>query len=250
MRLCLAVALLAIPATAARAGLVTYQFTGTVTQGSSPLLHIQTGDSLVGTFTLDTSVPNTSTSPGQGFYLQNEALVLRFSGVTLRADQFVSVVTDNGPPGFDTDQFHVGAADFVAAGGPPLSHGEVVNSFDLIDSTATVFSSVALPTSLDLSRFDHQRGLLVVRNGIVPESLVHYSIDTIENISSAVPEPGGLELVAAAAAGLTLRAWRKRRRGRATGDGPFVSLAPLTPSTPPPAPSAMPRSPSGPQPRP
>jgi hypothetical protein len=99
-------------------------------------------------------------------------------------------IDDNSPLG--TDEFDARSSiifgDDVA--GIPPSYLRLGMS----STTNTVFSSDAIPTSLDLADFDRER-VVVLYFYSVNSGLVHATA-TVDSLSYTVPEPGALVLIA------------------------------------------------------
>ena len=93
------------------------------------------------------------------------------------------------------------------ANGSPVSNGTIGVQF--IDTTASLYNSTLLPTSLDLADFDLVDGIISSFDDAGFVSQISFSVDTLE--ASSVPEPSCLVLLMLAAAGYTTFPGRKKR---------------------------------------
>ena len=222
----------------ANAQILRYDFSGTVLSASAtdPTATNQDifgtitspGDPYTGFFEVDLSAPSTVVIPGMvggsavGYDMSPS---LRFqillNGVTFENDGtfFVGVVNDFTDDStiqpidfltvFDGVDPVVAGADFVGSTflADGASQAGALN-LGFINSTATAFSSTALPSNLSLSDFDFNtsNGFISGLDDNMNQIGVNFTIDEIS--VTAVPEPGSVCFVAATALGVL----RRRRR--------------------------------------
>jgi hypothetical protein len=156
---------------------------------------IHYGDTITGTYTYDTSTPNSEQSTSEGVYWHYSAPY----GVSFTVDGF-NFRTDS-----DNVLFSVGIGDNIPTLGDiysfdshnnlPLSNGVSVNNiaWQLTDSSKSALSSDALPTTApNLANWDMDYGLNV-SGGSLNNNYFHL----VANITSAtvVPEPATLLLM-------------------------------------------------------
>jgi hypothetical protein len=182
-----------------RAELITIKLTGSVYLINDPQSvlggQIHYNDTITGTYTYDTSTPDSESSdPSMGaywFYIAPCGVSFTVNGFNFRTDP------DNIQFLFGVGNNYSGFGDlysFRSFNNLPLSNGVLVNNivWQLTDSSRSAFSSDALPTTApNLANFDMDYGLNV--SGGSPDNYFHLSA----NITSAtvVPEPATLLLM-------------------------------------------------------
>ncbi len=197
----------------AEAGLVTVDFSGSVTVVDTSLITgTKVGDSFSGTLVYDSSTPKTSMAGADPAIYTALPPLASGLGITLT----VGGVTYAGETGY-AEQLMVGyhlkgtypdlftAAAYVNVGG-----SATLASFGLGDETGTVFSSTALPTSLDLNKFSVGTFALAGQGGAA--NIFQGTLSLLQ--PAAVPEPGSAVLlgIGALGGGCVLRARRVRVR--------------------------------------
>ena len=202
-------AITALSAINADAGQVTVNFTGTVMQAdASSFPGAAAGDSFSGTFVYDSSQPIDppgTENPGVYTFLPPLASGLGMSvtigGVTYAAEtsDLMQIQIANDVGGATPDAFV--ATAFINVGGVAKRV-----DFGLGDSTGTVFSSTALPTSLDLSKFDS--GVFEVLGAT---GSPHLFDGTINVGLASVPEPSSGMLLGLGVLGAGVWSLRRRR---------------------------------------
>jgi hypothetical protein len=213
----------------ARAGLVTINFSGPVTQKNDPGNLVSPsfgapGTTVSGVLQYDTAAPPFATSSGVSDYPYSN-FSLSLNGTTLPGH----IV----PIGYDvtvTDALFVGA--LLHAGGtlndpglfPHFSSGNI--AFDLNDFTTTAFSSTNLPTSLNLAAFQEKTFQITMQattvGDIAPSLSQSVNISgTIDNLSvdtskpRETPEPASGLLFGLGLLGTAAVAWRRQRASAA-----------------------------------
>ncbi|MFV2065714.1 MAG: PEP-CTERM sorting domain-containing protein [Pirellulales bacterium] len=187
-----------------QAALVSYNFAGAITTASDPLASfgIVTGDPFTGSFTYDTSLGIVSSGPGNVLYEQPAPIAPLTFSVTVNGVQYAAAnssaplriqVTDNS--GGLNDQFvvhtvYTGSLVHPLSGSYPFSN----MALSLRDSSATIFSSTAIPSSLDLNDFDLVGFSLNLSQNLGDPASETLFLGTITSLT-AVPEPGSLMLM-------------------------------------------------------
>ena len=185
---CASLALFATPAGAAT---ITVTFTGSVTFVSPQIASgpFEAGDAISGSFQIDSATPDGEADPTEGSYEGAvSSLTFSFGGYAGTGAGENELHMRDGE-GFVVDNFFVQSAfagSDVAGFPPQLFH------FDLGDVENTVFTSDAVPASLDLADFE-VRGLFI---GFLDGSSVHAVNGTITAFTYTVPEPGALGMLA------------------------------------------------------
>jgi hypothetical protein len=223
---CIAAVLISLGTSAtAHADVITFQFGGQLTSVPAPLsATFSMGQAYSASFTLDSSAPPILSNPVVAKY------PLVFAQVKIGS--YVAAGVPNALNGITIENDHVvtPAPTFDQWLGSSLFSGPAVNGkvvgfgdVDLEDSiTHTAFSSTALPSALDLSKFntrgfslsfcDSFSGVTCVGGGDVLGS-----VDTVSVTSAAVPQPPSLALLAIA--GLVLLGVGRMKRSQSSGWG-------------------------------
>lgn len=150
-----------------RAELITYYFTGEITSVPNPPpygLSISVGDPVTGSIAYDPSLDYVQPPPSGMSVVIGGATVQSVGNASLQ------VLNDS----FGVDNFN-GYFTPISVNGqqqPEFSHAM---NFSLTDTSQTVFSSTALPDSLNVSSFDIRTGAIFAGLGIT----VSFSIDTL-----------------------------------------------------------------------
>jgi len=224
-------------ANGANGALLQFDFTGTITTafdndpGSNPDTVfgaiLDSGDPVVGFFTLDTNAAETDSADGltgsASAYEHNLPfkISVEMGGVTFQSDgQFLASVVNDFTTMPGEDPFDIfGTSDGVEGSNPDITGvtvlvNDVVKdgriSLQFNDLSATAFDSTSLPTTLNLGDFDSSEGRFI---GSEPGGLFYFatfSIDTIE--ASAVPEPSSAALAGVVALGLIAVRHRRRKQ--------------------------------------
>ncbi len=195
------------------AGQVTVHFSGTVTLvDTSEISGTKVGNSFSGMLVYDSSTPETSlagSDPAQ--YTARPPLAsglgitLTVGGNTYAAElgDVLQLTVGNDLTGTYRDVF--AARGYVNVGGAVTGA-----EFGVADQTGTVFSSTALPTSLDLSKFSVGTFALAGTPGST--DIFEGTINLVQ--AASVPEPGSAVLlgIGALAGGCVLRSRRVRLR--------------------------------------
>lgn len=202
-------ALLLLPSVA-RADLVTIDFSSTATNSATLFgMPVSPGDVLAGSFSYDTTVADFNSDPNAGFYNQS-SLAFTVNGHSFAAPSYtLSIINDKNQlgTGMLVDAFGVSATTGLTMDGNPTGNG--IFTIFLVDRSATVFSSDAIPASIHLSSFDNssvfEKAELDDYNGTPKSGFFH--IDTLG--PNAVPEPGSLMLMGLGGLGLLVRRLRR-----------------------------------------
>lgn len=207
----MALFVLAASHTTARAALVTYTFSGTVTKLNDPnnLLggQVHIGDSYSGTLVYDFSPSGHNLTPTRAIYYYEPTYAKNFSspiginaqvgGFAIKPDYFYGDMYAQVFNNAATNQGGIADA-FIAAQDYNGPNGQFESAVELDDTTASVFSSLALPTSLNTSSFNLGSFSYsqFQSNGVANVAVPLFS-GTINGLSmgSAVPEPASLLLL-------------------------------------------------------
>jgi hypothetical protein len=140
----------------ALAEVVTHNFMGAITfvSGTPFGLSPSIGQQVQGSFTYDTSLPPAFDTGSIAGYIQPppSGMSVVISGVTLQSQTNNSFQVQNN--NFGSDGIN-GFFKSISVGGVPTSG---TMNFNLSDSTATAFSSTALPSSLNIASFNLRTG--------------------------------------------------------------------------------------------
>jgi hypothetical protein len=209
LSLILAASVIALaPTRSARAGMVTVDFSGSVTGvNTSAFPGTAIGDSFSGKLIYDSSqAPSSAPGANPAVYtyappIGSLGISLTLGGTTFDAESgdAMQIQIANNFMGFDAFI----ATAFVNVGGTPTRV-----DFALQDLTAAVFSSTALPTSVDLSKFT--KGLFSVPGPTGGADLLDGKISL-----ASVPEPSAAVLLGLGAVGAGFWLLRCRVTARA-----------------------------------
>jgi hypothetical protein len=201
---------------------LTFDFTGTVLSNDFNPFGITdlSGTPVTGNFSYDTGTADSDADPTRGTYLQqNVMFTFTFaSGATVTNDGEFIVVAFNDVQGVG-DAFQVGREQPALVNG--VQEASASAALLLADLTETVFSSDALPATLNLADFAFRRGSLVDvdREGVS----IAFGIDTLTAAAVPVPEPGTIALLAGGLLPLIRRFARSRARKEAARADPRVA---------------------------
>jgi len=158
----LAVACAIMVAGAAQAASVTYNFGGTLDSVDGTITFLSVGDSFTGSFTFDSTSPNTYVGPAQAVYPEGFSITTKVHGYS-----FFSNSNPSNCPGCGNVTVVNDAAVgdlFIARNESDPVSGPHPNGFtlydlsvNLYDFTGVAFNSNALPSNLALSAFDYHR---------------------------------------------------------------------------------------------
>lgn len=196
---------------AAQAAIVAYNFSGFVITTSPVYPSILIGSPFHGSFAYDSDAPINSIGLGPpaeqresdvavlSFSLDFGAFADSYGGV---GENITGVSDSSAPPGVPSyDRFFINAFNPPEAAGPAIAL-----RLTLVDHTNSAFSSAALPSSLDLSRFDSAIADLDDEEG----TRVRGMLTSLTRVS-AVPEPATWAMMIAGF-GLLGGALRRQRR--------------------------------------
>ena len=197
---------LALPGIA-RADLITYNFTGSVTNVSQPSpfgLTATTGNTITGLFIYDTTTLDGSLGdPNFGSYTQSITLGFMFTlnGVNITTSSYDVLVTNDNPPGITFDELEVFSSSGILVGGIPQPSANM--TLQLRDTSGTVFAGDGLPPStLTLADFTTATGSILDTN-------TGATIDFVLTNLTGIPAPGVLGILGLAVLGI--RVGRRRR---------------------------------------
>ena len=206
----------------AQAALVSYNFAGTITSAGDPLgnFSISTGDPFAGSFTYDTTLAVALSGPGNVLYEKPAPIAPMAFSLTVNGTQYTAA-NSSAPLGLQVTNDAGGLQDqFVyrtAFGGSlvhPLSGSYLFSNMalSLHDSTGGVFSSTAIPSSLDLNDFDLTGISLNLSQNLGDPGSETLFLGPITSLT-LVPEPSSvmLMLTAVSLIGFARRAIRRDR---------------------------------------
>lgn len=191
----------------AQADLITYNFTGTVTNVSQPSpfgLTAAPGNTITGLFIYDTTTGDGSPGdPNFGSYNQSISLGFLFTlnGVNITTSSYDVLVTNDSPPGITFDELEIFSSSGILVAGIPQPSANM--SLQLRDATGGVFTGDGLPPwTLTLADFTTATGSLV-------DTSTGATIDFMLTNLTGIPAPGPIGLLGVALLGLSLG--RRRR---------------------------------------
>ena len=195
------------------AGQVTVDFSGTVTLvNASKISGTKVGDRFSGTLVYDSSTTKTSLPGADPAVYTALSPLASGLGITLNVGG-TTYAAEAGYAGQLMVGYHLGGTFpdvFTALASVNVGGAATTATFGVADRTGTVFSSTALPTSLDLSKFS------VGKFGLEgPPDSANIFEGTISLVQAAsVPEPGSAVLlsIGALAGGCVVRLRRVRLR--------------------------------------
>lgn len=206
------VPLLAVSASAAAAGIVRYDFTGTVTAVSQtgPFGVVAVpGNPVTGWFIYDEATPDGApANPFYGIYGQNIPLGFGFvinNTYTATADLYDILITGDNPPNNTFDEMEPFSSNVITVDGVPYMSANMY--VQLRDDTGTVFPADGLPDwTLTLADFPDNDNFALPNGYLLDTStgnFVDFSVDSLVG----VPAPGSLGL---GLAGMLFAARRRR----------------------------------------
>lgn len=157
------------------AELISFNFTGAITSVPSPPpygLSVGVGDTVTGCIAYDPSLPPNYDTGSVAGYIQPlpSGMSVVIGGATIQSTGSASLqVIDNN---YGVDNF-TGYFTPISVNGVPQPSVHAI-SFYLADTSQTVFSSTALPDSLDAVSFNNRHGSVFAGTGTI-----FFSIDTI-----------------------------------------------------------------------
>lgn len=195
----------------AGAGVVRYDFTGTVTFASQPGpfgVLAQPGNPVTGWFIYDDQTPDVDPNPFFGHYPQGVPMGYGFvinNASTATCDNYDIFITGDNPPNNSFDEMEPFSSNVILVDGVPQVSANMY--VQLRDDTGTVFPADGLPDwRLTLADFPDNDNFALPNGYLLDTStgaVVEFSIDSLVG----VPSPGALALLAGAA----LVAVRRRR---------------------------------------
>jgi hypothetical protein len=199
----------------AEAGVVTIDFTGTITAINDPSGFISgssIGDSFSGSLVYDTSAPMAvpGANPAEYDYLPTSTPPYASPlGITITVGSHTFDPHYAGVMQIHVQDDLMGSpypTAFVAVASTTLGTGATLAVFGVADTTGTALSSTALPTSLDFSKFDASEFQLTN-----PKGGPDIFDGTINGVGALLPEPASATLFGIGA--LAVGAFILRRRG-------------------------------------
>lgn len=206
----------------ARAALITFDFTGSVTSVHSDLAGtFTTGDAIQLTYTFDSTSPDLNVDPLRGTYHALTSLEATVGSyvATSTSDAFISVRNhDDTNPLSENDRYLVHTINIpslVLVGAPIAGLPLWALTFDLHDSTNLAIADDTLTPTIDLAAFDDIEFHLQFFRTRVGPAMVVGTGGSLQITTQPVPEPSpglllGIGLIGLVGAG-TVRKIRKRK---------------------------------------
>lgn len=196
-----------------RADLVQLRYRGVVVEetfrtGSTSAISL--GTFVEGVFSYDTTTEGQSFGPTQARYFDAVTThEISLSGETFSANTPGLTVVDNNTAS-NEDRFTVANSSFTGTG--TLNNMSVIDAtLALSDSTATVFDSTDLPSSVDIEAFD-SRSLWVAFANSGGTAITSYRVEV-----TSIPEPSYFALMLIATPVVGWVVYRSRHAKRANG---------------------------------
>lgn len=190
----LSVAILGTSAASAGAGIVRYDFTGTVTVASQPGpfgVTVQPGNPVTGWFIYDDQTPDIAPQPTFGHYPQLIPTGFGFvinNTHTATADSYDIFITGDNPPNNSFDEMEPFSSSVITVDGVPQVSANMY--VQLRDDTGTVFPADGLPDwRLTLADFPDTDNFALPNGYLLDTSTgaaVQFSVDSLVGI----PSPG------------------------------------------------------------
>jgi hypothetical protein len=197
-------ALILAPAAPADAALLTFSWTGTVTEVDAPLASAaQIGDPGSGSFQIESTTPDNDASATFGDYPGPTNMTITLGGLT--ATSALGTIGGLSVFDFTFDGIELDTGPWTGA---PVGAFEVTfAALNMEDADATTFASDAIPTSLTLADFEIRLFRIGYSNGETSAEVR----GIVESITVTVPEPaaGALLALGALAAAAYSSATRK-----------------------------------------
>jgi len=206
----LSAALLLGLAAPAEASILTFSWTGTVTQVDAPLASGATiGDPGSGSFQIESTTPDSAASADFGDYPGPQNMTITLGDITATS----ALGTIGGLSVFDFTFDGIELDTGPWSGAPIGSFALQFAALNMEDADATTFSSDAIPTSLTLADFEIRLFRIGFRDG---EAFAQVQ-GVVESITITVPEPSSRALLVSGALALLMRRARGlgSRQGRA-----------------------------------
>ena len=183
----------------AHAALVTYDYAGTVSSLSSPVLSgiVAVGDAFSGSFTIDTSVADAAPGdPNTGSYTVTSH-TFTFNGHTYSSAGSMSLLVYN--------DYIIGPADRIVLFNPATWNGPALPGLSLAGNTVnfwhsdtTLFNTDAIPDLATLAGADTPFANVYWNIDNAPGQGAVFNVDITAVRAHTVPEPGSLALLALA----------------------------------------------------
>lgn len=183
----------------AQAALVTYDYTGTVSSLSNPILSsiVSVGDAFSGSFTIDTSVADAAPGdPNSGLYtVTSHSFTFNGHAYSSAGSMYLAVYND----------YIIGPADRIVLFNPATWNGPALpgltfaaNTLNLWHSGTGLINSDALPDAATIAAADTPFANVYWNIDGAPGQGAVFNVDIAAVRLHTVPEPGSLALLALA----------------------------------------------------